>query len=209
MTDEQRQALINDHQLFRGKDKMQAASGYHVDWPVGRGVFHNEALSFVNWINEGDHIRIISMRSGSDIKAVFELLSRGANAIEAGVKRVTGKAEAFMMHPKFGAITCCPSNLGTGMHASVHIKIPKLIESWGFEKIDAECRQRHCQARGSSGEHSKVVDRVGISNWRRIGMTEYELIDDMIRCVNYIAEQEDMLSNEAGNDYSSQLVNES
>ena len=111
-----------------------------------------------------------------------------------------------MMHPKFGAITCCPSNLGTGMRGSVHIKIPKLIESWGFEKIDAECRKRQCQARGSSGEHSEVVDRVGISNWRRIGLPEYELIEDMIRCVNYIVEQEDALSDEAGDGESKTAV---
>ena len=136
------------------------------------------------------------MRMGADVKGVFELLSRGASAIEDGVKRVTGCEEAFMMHPKFGAITCCPSNLGTGLRGSVHIKIPRLIKKWGFQKIDQECRKRMCQARGSSGEHSEVVDRVGISNWRRIGMPEYELIEDMIRCVNWIVEQEDSLQNE-------------
>ena len=124
---------------------------------------------------EGDHIRIISMRMGADVKGVFKLLSRGAHAIEEGVKKVTGQKEAFMMHPIFGAITCCPSNLGTGMRGSVHIKIPKLIKAWGFKKIDAFCRKLHCQARGSSGEHSEVVDRVGISNWRRIGLPEYEV----------------------------------
>lgn len=193
MSDEQRQGLIDDHFLFRGADKMQAASGYHEHWPIGRGVFHNTAKTFINWINEGDHIRIISMRMGSDVKGVFELLSRGTNEIETGVKAQTGQAEAFMMHPKFGAITCCPSNLGTGMRGSVHIKIPKLIKKWGFAKIDEECRKRECQARGSSGEHSEVVDRVGISNWRRIGMPEYELVMDMIKCVNWIVEQEDAL----------------
>ena len=98
-----------------------------------------------------------------------------------------------MMHPKFGAITCCPSNLGTGMRGSVHILIPKLIAAWGFKKIDEECRKRHCQARGSSGEHSEVVDRVDISNWRRIGLPEYVIVGDMINCVNWIVEQEDAL----------------
>ena len=197
MSDEQRQGLVDDHFLFRGADAMQAASGYHVGWPVGRGVYHNKEKTFVNWINEGDHIRIISMRMGADVKGVFALLSKGAGAIEEGIKKVTGAENAFMMHPKFGAITCCPSNLGTGMRGSVHIKIPKLIKAWGFKKIDDECRKRHCQARGSSGEHSEVVDRVGISNWRRIGMPEYELVADMINCVNWIVEQEDAIVEEA------------
>ena len=43
MSDEQRQGLIDDHFLFRGKDKMQAASGYHEHWPEGRGVFRKTA----------------------------------------------------------------------------------------------------------------------------------------------------------------------
>lgn len=68
MSDEQRQGLIDDHFLFRGADKMQAASGYHVDWPIGRAVYHNKNKQFVNWINEGDHLRIISMKMGADVK---------------------------------------------------------------------------------------------------------------------------------------------
>ena len=202
MSNEQRQALIDGHQMFRGCDKMQAASGYHVDWPIGRGVFHNPDKSFVNWINEGDHIRIIAMGMGSDVKGIFSTLSAGTGAVSEGLKKngpvgeEGGKyfgMEPFQMHPKFGAITCCPSNLGTGMRGSVHIKIPKLIKAWGFKKIDSECRKRMCQARGSSGEHSAVVDRVGISNWRRIGIPEYMLLQDMINCVNWIVTEEDKL----------------
>ena len=71
------------------------------------------------------------------------------------------------------------------------VRIPKLIKCWGFKKIDEFCRERFCQARGSSGEHSEVVDRVGISNWRRIGIPEYSLIEDMIKCVNEIVKLED------------------
>jgi len=196
MSAEQRQALIDGHQLFRGKDAMQAASGYHVAWPHGRGVFHNPSKQFVNWVNEGDHLRIISMQMGSDVEAVFKRLSAGTAAIEAGVRAATNVPkgeEVFMMHPKFGAVTCCPSNIGTGMRGSVHIKLPKLIAKLGFAAIDKLARARHCQARGSSGEHSAVVDRIGISNWRRIGFPEYELVQDMISCVNYFAAEEDKL----------------
>ena len=141
MSDEQRQALIDGHQLFRGKDKMQAASGYHADWPYGRGVFHNPDKSFVNWVNEGDHIRIISMENGGDVKRVFSRLAAGAKAIEDGVRKQTAtEGEVFMMHPKFGAVTCCPSNIGTGMRGSVHILVPKLIAKIGFDAIDKMAR---------------------------------------------------------------------
>jgi protein-arginine kinase len=195
MSDEQRQALIDGHQLFRGNDRMQAASGYHDHWPHGRGVFHNPDKTFVNWVNEGDHLRIISMESGGDVKAVFSRLSAGAAAIEAGVRSVVGQAEGeiFMMHPKFGSVTCCPSNIGTGMRGSVHIMVPKLIATIGFDAIDKLARERNCQARGSSGEHSAVVDRIDISNWWRIGFPEYELVNDMIMCANFLAGEEDKI----------------
>jgi len=192
MSDEQRQALIDGHQLFRGKDRMQAASGYHMHWPHGRGVFHNPEKTFVNWVNEGDHLRIISMQNGGDVEAVFARLSAGAKAIEEGVRKETGAdGEVFMMHPKFGSVSCCPSNIGTGMRGSVHIMVPKLIAKIGFEAIDKLARENNCQARGSSGEHSEVVDRIDVSNWRRIGFAEHELVSDMIKFANLLAKKED------------------
>ena len=193
MSDAQRQGLIDDHFLFRGKDRMQAASGYHEHWPDGRGIFHNKSKTFVNWVNEGDHLRIISMEQGGDVKGVFTRLAEGARLITEGVKAITGKDDAFMMHPIFGSVTCCPSNIGTGMRGSVHILVPKLIAKIGFDAIDKMCRERNCQARGSSGEHSAVVDRIDVSNWRRIGFPEYQLVDDMIQCANFLAEEEDKL----------------
>lgn len=193
MSNEKRQELIDEHFLFRGKDRMQAASGYHEHWPHGRGVYLNKAKTFINWVNEGDHLRIISMEMGGDVKAVFERLSAGAKVIEDGVRAITGIDEAFMMHPKFGAVTCCPSNIGTGMRGSVHIMVPKMIKKIGFEEIDRLCRERNCQARGSTGEHSEVVDRIDVSNWRRIGLPEYTLVEDMISCANFLANEEDKI----------------
>jgi len=193
MTPAEEKQLVDDHFLFRGKDKMQAASGYHEHWPQGRGIFHNQKKDFLLWINEGDHLRVISMEEGPDVKAVFERLSLGVKAIEDGLKQVTGQSNVFMAHPVLGCITCCPSNLGTGMRNSVHLLIPKLIAKHGLAGIDAMCRDRHCQARGSSGEHSAVVDRVDISNWRRLGFPEYQLVEDMINTANYLAELEEQL----------------
>jgi glutathione S-transferase len=77
------------------------------------------------------------------------------------------------------------------MRGSVHILVPKLIAKMGLEGIDKICRERNCQARGSSGEHSKVIDRIDVSNWRRLGFPEYELVSDMINAANYLAQLED------------------
>ena len=170
---------------------MQAASGYHEHWPIARGVFHSEAKDFILWINEGDHMRIISMEQGGDVKRVFERLGRGIDAIEASLKKITGKENVFMSDPTLGMITCCPSNLGTAMRGSVHILVPKLIAKMGLEGIDKIAREMNCQARGSSGEHSEVIDRIDISNWRRLGFKECDLIQDMIKCANKVSEMED------------------
>ena len=191
MTAKQTQKLIDEHFLFKGKDKMQAASGHHQHWPVGRGIYLSESKEFILWVNEGDHLRIISMEQGGDVKRVFERLGRGITAIENELKTITGKDPVFMSDDVLGMITCCPSNLGTAMRASVHIRLPKLIAKIGLEGIDKIAHENFCQARGSSGEHSEVVDKVDISNWRRLGFKEYELIEDMIVCVNKLAIMED------------------
>ncbi|KAK3705667.1 hypothetical protein QZH41_000941 [Actinostola sp. cb2023] len=197
MTPEQQQQFIDDHFLFRGKDKMQAASGYHEHWPHGRGIFVSHTKEFLLWINEGDHLRIISMEKGGDVKRVFERLSRGIAAIEEGLKKELGIDDVFMRSPSHGCITCCPTNLGTGMRGSVHILVPKLIKSMGFEAIDKFARERGCQARGSTGEHSEVIDRIDISNWRRLGFAECDLVQDMIKCSNELSKMEDEVTDDS------------
>ena len=191
MSPEETQALVDKHFLFRGKDKMQAASGYHEYWPHGRGIFVSNDEKFLVWVNEGDHLRIISMEQGGDVKSVFSRLSRGVKAIEDGLKSVTGATDVFMHHEILGKISCCPSNLGTCVRGSVHIRVPKLIAKIGFEELDKIARGMNCQARGSSGEHSEVIDRIDLSNWRRLGFTEYQLVKDMIECANHVSKMED------------------
>ena len=77
LSKEQQKQLVADHFLFRPGDRFQAASGYHRFWPAGRGIFHNEEKTFLVWINEGDHLRIISTEKGSDVKSVFVRLAKG------------------------------------------------------------------------------------------------------------------------------------
>lgn len=103
---------------FRQGDRFLEACGLNRDWPSGRGIFHNDAKTFLVWVNEEDQLRIISMQDGADIGAVFERLSRAATAIE--------KVARFAHNDHIGYITSCPTNLGTALRASVHIKLPLL-----------------------------------------------------------------------------------
>ena len=71
-----RQQLVDDHFLFMSGDPNLKVAGMERDWPEGRGIFHNEAKTFLVWVNEEDQLRIISMQKGGDVRGVFERLAR-------------------------------------------------------------------------------------------------------------------------------------
>merc|ERR1712004_218287 len=122
MDEKVRQQLVDDHFLFVSGDKNLQASGMERDWPEGRGIFHNKDKTFLTWVNEEDQLRIISMEMGGDVKGVFSRLARGIKAVEDSVRKESGRE--FMLDPKYGFIHSCPTNLGTGMRASVHVDLP-------------------------------------------------------------------------------------
>merc|ERR1712158_316305 len=77
-----RQQLVDDHFLFMSGDPNLKVAGMERDWPEGRGIFHNEAKTFLVWVNEEDQLRIISMQKGGDVKGVFERLARGIKTVQ-------------------------------------------------------------------------------------------------------------------------------
>merc|ERR1719324_163812 len=121
MSKADQEQLINDHFLFKEGDRFLDACNLNRDWPSGRGIFHNDAKTFLVWVNEEDQLRIISMQKGAGIAEVFERLSKGAAHIETKLP--------FAHDDHLGYITSCPTNLGTALRASVHIKLPKLMKN--------------------------------------------------------------------------------
>ena len=88
-----------------------------------------------------------------------------------------------------GYITSCPTNLGTALRASVHIRLPKLSKQW--EKFEAIANEYHVQIRGIHGEHSESTDATyDISNKRRLGRSEKDLVQDMYNGVKAMIEAE-------------------
>ena len=59
--------------------------GLERDWPEARGIYHNDAKTFLVWVNEEDQLRIISMQQGADVKEVFDRLARGIKAVEESI----------------------------------------------------------------------------------------------------------------------------
>merc|ERR1712226_224980 len=146
------------------------------------GIFHNEAKTFLVWINEEDQLRIISMQKGGDVKGVFERLARGIKTVQDSVKAESGKD--FQLSEKFGYIHSCPTNLGTGMRASVHVDLPEWTKD-SIDKLKARCEELSVQPRGTRGESGGQTGHTyDISNKHRLGHSEVSLVQTMIDGVN-------------------------
>jgi protein-arginine kinase len=177
-----RQKLVDDHFLFMSGDANLKVAGMERDWPEGRGIYHNEAKTFLVWVNEEDQLRIISMEGGGDVKGVFGRLARGIKAVGESVKAESGKE--FMLDEKYGYVHSCPTNLGTGMRASVHVDLPGWTKE-SVDKLKARCEELAVQPRGTRGESGGQTGHTyDISNKHRLGYSEVELVQVMIDGVN-------------------------
>lgn len=192
MTKQEEQQMIDDHFLFQKPDprNVLANCGAGRDWPDARGIFHNKEKTFLVWVNEEDHMRCISMQDGGNVKEVFARWARAINAVEESLKK-SGYGYAHTEH--LGYITTCPSNCGTGLRASVMLKLPKLYKKIGVHALEDLCDSMGLQARGSKGEHSPpgALGEFDISNKGRIGASEVELVQRMIDGVSKLIELEE------------------
>ena len=170
---------------YREGDRFLEACNLNRDWPSGRGIFHNNDKTFLVWVNEEDQLRIISMQQNAGIVEVFDRLCRA-------VKHFESTDITFAHDDHLGYITSCPTNLGTAMRASVHINLPKLMKQ--KEKFHDIANQYEVQIRGIHGEHSETNDGVfDISNRRRLGKSERDLVQDMVNGVHALIDVEKTL----------------
>ncbi|XP_037879520.1 arginine kinase isoform X1 [Glossina fuscipes] len=164
------QQLIDDHFLFKEGDRFLQAANACRFWPTGRGIYHNDNKTFLVWCNEEDHLRIISMQMGGDLGEVYRRLVCAVNEIE--------KRLPFSHDDRLGFLTFCPTNLGTTIRASVHIKVPKLAANKA--KLEEVAAKYNLQVRGTRGEHTEAEGGVyDISNKRRMGLTEFDAVKEM------------------------------
>jgi len=183
-----RQQLVDDHFLFVSGDRNLTVAGMERDWPEGRGIFHNTEKTFLIWINEEDQLRIISMQKGGDVREVFSRLAKGIKAVQDSVKTEAGKD--FCLDEKYGYIHSCPTNLGTGMRASVHVDLPGWTKH-SVDKLKARCEELHLQPRGTRGESGGQTGHTyDISNKHRLGYSEVQLVQKMIDGVNTLWDED-------------------
>ena len=92
-----------------------AAAGAGRDWSNNRGIFRADSRKFFVWVNEEDHMRIISMGECGDIVAILTHWSKGIEKMRTVLEELDS---GFQFDDHFGYIHTCPSNLGTVLRAS-------------------------------------------------------------------------------------------
>ena len=128
------------------------------------------------------------MNKGGDVTGVFSKLARGIQAVGDSVMAESGRK--FMLDERLGYLHSCPTNLGTGMRASVHVDLPGWTKE-GVDKLKARCEELNVQPRGTRGESGGQTGcTYDISNKHRLGYSEIELIQCMIDGVNMIYEED-------------------
>lgn len=134
-------------------------------------------------INEEDHIRIQTIEDGLSLKECWKLSNEVDDIIEESVD--------YAFDRELGYITACPTNIGTGMRASVMLHLPALSITNQIDKLLYGVSQLGVAVRGVYGEGTKSIGHLyQISNQGTLGASEETLIDKINQIVMQIIDKE-------------------
>ncbi|MBS4210511.1 protein arginine kinase [Bacillus sp. FJAT-50079] len=141
----------------------------------------NEDISIM--INEEDHIRIQCLFPGLQIKEALERASEIDDILE--------KHADYAFEEDLGYLTSCPTNVGTGLRASVMVHLPALILTRQMNRIIPAINQLGLVVRGIYGEGSEALGNIfQISNQITLGKSEEDIVNDLSSVVQQIIAQE-------------------
>lgn len=158
-----------------------------------RGCVFNQKETLSIMINEEDHFRIQYLLSGLQLNNIWKLINKIDNEIE---KKVT-----YAFGVKEGYLTSCPTNVGTGMRASIMLHLPALAMIDGINDILKAISKIGYVVRGFYGEGTEVMGNLfQVSNQITLGFSEEEIIDNLEKVNQQIISKEqkarrDLLSN--------------
>ncbi len=180
--------LVDAHIMFRPMDgdRYLEAAGIAAHWPHGRGCYVSADRAFIIWVGEEDHLRIMAMQRGTVLNDVFDRLRAALDLIEglAGLR--------FAWSDDYGAVTSCPTNLGTGMRASLHLPLPRLTRGGTDTRVREIARPLGLSVRGIGGEHTPVGadGTVDISPSARLCITEAGILAALYKGAGRLIEAE-------------------
>ena len=169
----EKQVLVERHLISRE----HAAKG------VGSAVVMNRRQTLSIMINEEDHLRMQSIRSGLQLKQAFKLVDKIDSALE-------NKLE-FAYDQRLGYLTACPTNVGTGMRASAMLHLPGLVLSELINQVIQAVSKIGLAVRGLYGEGTEAMGNLfQISNQTTLGEKEDEIINRLSKVIETIIEKE-------------------
>lgn len=134
-------------------------------------------------VNEEDHLRLQCMAAGLDLAGALETVQLVDDVIEQNLD--------IAFDEKMGYLTSCPTNLGTGLRASVMVHLPGLVFTRQINRIIHASTQLGLAVRGLYGEGSEVIGNIfQISNQLTLGYTEREIVDTLTSAVQEIVSHE-------------------
>jgi len=123
-------------------------------------------------INEEDHLRLQVMRSGFALDEAWQDIDRLDDLIEQRV--------SYAFHDDFGYLTACPTNVGTGMRASVMLHLPALGLAKQIDKVFPPLQKINLAVRGLYGEGTRASgDFYQISNQVTLGKAETTILTEI------------------------------
>ncbi len=144
-------------------------SRHHAEGRGPRGVVIAQREFFTAMINEEDHLRIQVLKAGLQLSQCAEQMNHIDDAIEQKVD--------YAFSPRYGYLTACPTNLGTGIRVSVMLHLPALKMTDQIEKFFNAARDMNLAVRGLFGEGTEAAgDFYQISNQATLGVSEADII---------------------------------
>lgn len=149
----------------------------------GRAVFLSEDSSVSIMVNEEDHIRLQVIRDGFEPDEAYKIADKLDDILSRRLK--------FAFHERLGYLTQCPTNLGTGMRASVMLHLPALDMTGAVHRIGANLSKLGLTIRGLYGESSRPVGAFfQLSNQVTLGISEKSAIDNLRNITTQLISQE-------------------
>lgn len=163
-----------------------------------RGCIFNQKETLSIMINEEDHFRIQYLLPGLQLSNIWKLINKIDDIIE---KKVT-----YAFSEKEGYLTSCPTNVGTGMRASVMLHLPALVMINGISDILKAISKIGYVVRGFYGEGTEVMGNLfQVSNQITLGLSEEEIIDNLEKVNQQIINKEQKVRRDLFSNSKSQL----
>ena len=146
-------------------------SRQHADASHARGVAVSASEAVAIMVNEEDHLRIQVLRSGLQLTDAITEIMQVDDLLENHMD--------FAFHSRYGYLTACPTNVGTGLRVSVMLHLPALKMTGEIEKVFRAAGDLHLAIRGLYGEGTEASgDFFQISNQTTIGKTEEQIVEE-------------------------------